>query len=481
MKRAAAFLALALAGCDMSPLPRPQTAMPARFEAPAPPAPSAAAALDRWWLLFGDAQLTSLVEAALTAAPDARSALARLREAQAVRRGALTPYDLQGNPSGSFAHSDTHISGASAEEAALLGAGKADVLSGSMNVSYELDLFGRRAAAAHAANADLDAARFDYAATRLSLAASVASQLFAARGLAAQLVEARENRRIAEGLAKIGHAREQAGIGSGTDTARLDTDYATAQSDVANLAAQLTTARRTLLVLLGRGTDPADSLPIEPVLASPPAPPDLAPGEVMQRRPDVAEAEAQLRSAAGNLRLDQLALFPKFTLQPGATITKLLGPAGYTETMWSLGAGVVMPVLDRARLLSQLGAQRARGEGAVVAYEHAVQTAYGEAANSLTTLAADRERLGHLATATERASYAFAATRKGYDAGVVALDTLLQTEQTWRGARISEVAVKAQALTDAVTCFKALGGGWTPQAPLLALPLADFPTNAKGE
>lgn len=452
--------ALTLAGCVSNRLPTPQVAVPARFEAPQ--AAASAQQIDRWWLSFDDAQLTALIDQALASAPDARTALARLREAQAVRRGALTPYDLQGNPGGSISRTDTHVNGIPAAQASALGAGKTSVLNAGFDVSWEVDLFGRRAAARGAANADLAAARFDYEATRLSLAASVASQLFGARGLSAQIVEAEQTLRIAEDLARVGRLRVTSGLGPESDAARLDTELANAQSDLINLRAQLSNARRTLLVLLGRGTDALDSLPIEASLPTPPRPPALTPGDVMARRPDVREAEQRLRSAAGALRLDQLALFPSLTLQPGASITRLLNPVGYTETAWTLAAGLFVPVLDRARLLSQIGAQTARGEQAVIAYEHAVQSAYGDAENSLTTLSADLERLDRLTVAEQRARFAFSAQQQGYKAGIVDLNTLLQTEQAWRGARIALVALKTSTLVDAVTSFKALGGGWSP-------------------
>ncbi|MDI1295680.1 MAG: TolC family protein, partial [bacterium] len=178
--------------------------------------------------------------------------------------------------------------------------------------------------------------------------------------------------------------------------------------------------------------------------------------------PDVREAEQRLVAATGNVRLDRLALFPRLTLQPGGSITRLLDPTAYTQSAWSLAAGLVMPILDRPRLLAQLGAQTARGEQAVIAYERAVQAAFGDAENSLTTLSADFERLDRLTYAEQRARFAFAAQQKGFKAGVVDLDSLLQTEQSWRSIRIALVSIRTAALRDAVTSFKALGGGWRP-------------------
>ena len=118
-------------------------------------------------------------------------------------------------------------------------------------------------------------------------------------------------------------------------------------------------------------------------------------------------------------------------------------------------------VSRRDHLLAEIDAQTARGEQAVIAYEKAVQTAYGEAENGLTTLAADIARLRDLANAEDRARYAFQAQRKGYDAGIVDLDTLLATERTWRETRVALAGQRTNALIDAVTAFKALGGGWS--------------------
>jgi NodT family efflux transporter outer membrane factor (OMF) lipoprotein len=455
-------VALLLSACASGQLPAPQIAVPGRFEAPQADGISASR-LDQWWLLFGDAQLSDLVEHALASAPDARTALARLREAQAVRRGALTSYNPQGNPSLSASRSKTEVSGLPAANAAALGEGSATALNAGFNVSWEVDLFGRRAAARGAADADLAAARFDYEATRLSLAANVAAQLLGVRGLAAQIAEAEETLRIAQELARIGRVRVTSGLGSESDAARLDTQLANAQADLVNLKAQSATARRTLLVLLGRGTDSLDMLPVDATLPAPPRPPVLTPAELMVRRPDVRQAQAKLQSAAGNLRLDQLALFPRLTLQPGASYTRVIDPMSYAQNVWTLATGLLVPVLDRARLLSQIGAQTARGEQAVIAYELAVQSAYGDAENALTTLSADLERLERLSYAEQRARVAFTAQQQGYKAGIVDLDTLLQTEQAWRSARIALAAIKTSALTDAVTSFKALGGGWSPE------------------
>src|SRR5580698_3095762 len=194
-----------LASCALGPrIPAPDTRLPAAFEAPRD-ATAPGVDLDRWWLAYDDAQLSSLVEEALKSAPDARSAAARLDEARAVRAAALTQYDPQGAVQGSstLTHTNT-ISGPGpitipAVPGVFPGAsfdlspnGTTYNQGANFNVSWELDLFGRRVATRRKANADVAAARFDYEASRTSLAANVADQLFQARGLAIQLEDSRE-------------------------------------------------------------------------------------------------------------------------------------------------------------------------------------------------------------------------------------------------------------------------------------------------
>ena len=104
------------------------------------------------------------------------------------------------------------------------------------------------------------------------------------------------------------------------------------------------------------------------------------PGALLADRPDVREAAEKLKSTAGTLKLDELALFPKFTLQPGVGLSSNIQfGSPLTTDFWSIGAGLAQPVLDLPRLKAEIRAQGARADQAAIAYEKAVQTAYGEA------------------------------------------------------------------------------------------------------
>jgi outer membrane protein, multidrug efflux system len=459
-----------LAGCALGPsVPTPDTHMPAAFEAPTD-VTQPGVALDRWWSVYNDPQLETLVEEALANAPDARSAHARLEEAIATRAGALSSYWPQGDLEGSASRTDTYaIAGPPPTTIpgfgtiSLTNAGVTSNYGANFNVSWEIDLFGRLAASRKTANADLAAAELDEQATRVSLAANVADQLFEARGLAIQLADAQEEARIDHQLSDVARMKADHGLGATSDADQAASQAAQSDADADDLAGQLHATRRALLVLVGKGVDPLESLPVAAEAGTPPLLPATVPAELLARRPDVREAAQNIRSATGQLKLDELALFPKFDLTPGAGISSspLLGTS-ITTGFWSIGAAVAQPILDIPRLKTVINAQGARADQAVIAYEKAVQTAYGESESALVQLSADEVRVKLLTTGEAQGRTAYDAALKRYAAGIDDLTSTLSAERTWRSARTALTSAQVQALRRSVQAFKALGGGWTP-------------------
>lgn len=451
---------LALAACASAR--EPDVRLPQAFDAPAAGGPEAPA-LDRWWTAFGDPQLEQLIDQALVAAPDARIAAQRLREARASRTSALTVFLPQGAAKGSASKTHTEqLDGTVVSIPGFSTSGDSESYSARFDVSWELDLFGRFLAARRAANADVAAARFDYEGTRTSLAASIADSYFEARGLAIQLEDARETARIQRSLYDLARKRADLGLAATSEPDRVAGDLAQADAQAAALEAQLQAARRTLLVLVGRGADPIASLPTPASVGQVPPVPATVPSELLARRPDVREAQARVTSAAGRLTYSQLAFFPTFTLTPGLGWSKQEQPNfSSTSQSWTLGGNVAQPILDIPRLLAELRAQDARTEQAVIAYEKAVQTAFGEAENALVQLDADRRRVALLEDGEARAGRAFEASRTAYAMGLNDLSTTLSAEQSWRATRSQYTAAQVQALRRAVQTYKALGGGWT--------------------
>jgi NodT family efflux transporter outer membrane factor (OMF) lipoprotein len=467
---AALVLGAGLSACT-TPARQVDAKLPAAYEAPKG-TPLAPQALDQWWTAFNDPVLNDLVTTALAKAPDARLAAARLEEARAVRRGQIRELDIPQTPlTGSVKRTDTDILDQSGTGGFTLG-GVTKTYSANFDVSWELDLIGRRAAARRVVDNDLAAARFSYEGARAALAANVAQSYFEARGYAVQLEDARQNARISQSLYDVSAEKGRRGLSATTEGDRTAADLAQAQAQVAQVEAQLQAARRSLLILVGKGVDPLASLPVQPVLDKTPPIPAAAPAELLARRPDVREAAARLASASGNLNINELALFPTLTLQPGVGIQKQTSPSflapgaeqSTTSSAWTLGAGLSVPVLNIPKLMTDIKAQGARVEQAAVTYEQTVQKAFGETENALVQQDADERRVTLLAAGERRAAAAYEASRKGYAAGLTDLTTALQAEQSWRSSRTALTGAQTQALQRAVQTYKALGGGWSPES-----------------
>jgi NodT family efflux transporter outer membrane factor (OMF) lipoprotein len=468
-------LAALLQGCATGSVRKADVHTPAAYEAAQPAATAPAEALDHWWTLYEDAQLTALVEEALKNSPDAKDAFSKLAQAIEVRRAALYSYNPQGNLSAQVSKPNyTSLNPPSKQSLAeqftfnpvdFLGVESSSI---SLPVTWELDLWRRRNTARKSADADLLTARFTFDATRWSLAASVADSLFQARGVAIQLDQANQTLRIQQQLYDASKARVDHGLAPSSDASQTLANVQAAQSQVQDLTAQLAAARRQLLLLVGRGVDPLASLPMAAEVGAPPAVPQSIPGELLVRRPDVREAEERVVSATGKLELNKKALLPTLQVQPAAGLTQQGTGPNSQFSYWTIAAGLTMPILDRPRLLSQVHQQREVAEQAVIAYEKSVQTAYSDAEQAFGFYDSDKKRVALLVEAEKNANFAYQAKQTGYTRGLNDLQTALTAESNWRQTRLALAQAQVSVMQRSVQVFKALGGGWTPETKVAA-------------
>ncbi len=471
--------ALALAACA-SGVRKPDVTLPTAYEAPAGTQALAPAALDRWWEIFGDKQLDALEDEALKSAPDAKTQTARLREAIATRRSTiLQTYPTGDITGGANRQSSYAVGGTPAGDIFPVG-GVTENDHLDFKVSWEFDFLGALADARKVARYDYAATQFNIEAARASLVANVADGYFQARGLAIQLADAQEQVTIETKLFRSASIKAERGLGPRSDADRIAGDLALAKSNADSFAAQQHAAQRLLLILVGRGSAPVESLPIDADVPDPPPLPDVVPGELLVRRPDVRQAEAQMRSATLRTKLAKEQIFPNITIMPALGIAHQVAPGvGIVQTVagllftpqqqttntdyWSIGANIDQPVLDIPRLLQDAKAQGARAEQSVIAYEKTVQTAYGDAENAMVELASDERRIKILADGEARARRAYDDERIRYQAGLDDVTTVLSAEQTWRADQSELTGERVQALRRAVQTYKALGGGWNFQ------------------
>jgi len=469
MRRAAILIALAgLSACGTLRQP-PKETMPAAFDAAGGGTALAPAELDRWWLLFKDPQLNALEDDAFRLSPDERTAASRILEARATAGSAVAQTLPQGQIQGQISRQSASNIGAPDSTDLLT-----TVRQVNLNVSWELDLFGRLAIERKIAKANYLASRFDVEGTRASLAASVADNYFQARGLAIQLAEAEDTDRIETELERVASEKAKYGLGAASDADRIAGDLSQAKAQVESLQAQLHAAQRQLLILVGRPYEPTANLPVDAQVYPPPPIPAAVPGDLLTRRPDVRESEQKFRSESGTAKLSHLALFPTFTLLPGLGANSTTQPGvGFIPPatlfsqqqttglgIWTLAGSVSQPLLNIPQLLYTAKAEDARTTQAAITYEKTVQTAYGEAENALVTLAAAERAADVLDTGESRAHRAYNDADRLYRMGLDDITTTLSAEQAWRTTRSALTSARVTALRQAVATYKALGGGW---------------------
>lgn len=464
-RASALALALLAAGCTtLGPdYQRPATTLPAQFPAAVTTAATASAAAPLpadWWTLYGSAELTRLVEQALTANTDIAQAVARVQQADGVLReadGALVPTV---NANSSAGRSELGASVPSNPSGRTV---KGNDFKLGLSTSFEIDFWGQLARASEAARAQLLASTTARDTVRLTVAGSVAQTWFALRSLDAQIVETRGVLRTrSEGLRLI-NARLQAGSGS-----RLDVEQAeTLRADSAITLRELERQRALAQSLLGLLTaNPSLALAEDGLVVQAPQAPAIGlPSDLLERRPDVQRAEALLVSANAQIGVARAAMFPKLTLtgagglESAALNTLLKGPAHF----WSLGFGLTAPIFDGGRNAARVDQAGARQREAVAAYQGAVATAFKDVADALANARAARESQADVERRLTSADKAQQLAQARYGAGYAGYLELLDAQRTATAARLDVVRNRQAQLNASVDLMKALGGGW--QAP----------------
>ncbi len=439
---------------------RPDIAVPSGYPAsdPKPTGATLAAVPADWWRLYDDATLDRLVAAGLTSATDVRLAIARVEEARALVREANATLLPQVNASGNAGRS-----GASEQTGPIRagGVGTLNNFSLAVSTSFELDFWGRLRRLQEAAQAQLSATEYARSVVALTLSAAIARTYFNVRSLDAQIVVSDETLKSADDSVTITRQRSEAGIASALDVYQ-------AQGIRSQLAAQIKELRRLRAVAmhqlgvltgqLGLELPPEDlrSLP------APPLPPPGLPSTLVERRPDVRQAEATLVSANAQIGVARAAQLPAISLTGSLglqsdNLAHLVSPGA---SVWSLGAGLLGPVLDWGRYQARTEQAEARARQAQVQYEASVQAAFREVSDALSNVAfaADTER--DLAARVEQATQSLKLATQRYDAGYSAYLEVLDAQRTLNDARLALVRNRQSFLTFTVDLMNALGGGW---------------------
>ena len=464
---ALAVIAVTAAGCTVlgPDYERPATTLPAAW-ADGGPAASVAIPYD-WWKLYNDATLNDLVAAALTRNADARIAAARIEETDANLREAGAAFLPQ---------VDLAATGTRSEVSSRLSTVTPQpVLRNNIRVtagtSFELDFWGRLRRSTESARGLALASRYAREVLGLSLAGVTTQAYFSLRSLDAQIAVTGETLRSRQEALEFVRNRARGGIASDLDVNQAVVAYRDASSQLNDLRRQRTLVEHQLGVLTGR-LDlalPAGNLLSLPV---PPLPPAGLPSSLLERRPDVRQAEEQLVAANAQIGIAKAAMLPTISLTGnyGAESRALAMLIGSNANVWSVGFGLSLPLFDAGRLQARSDAVVARQKQAVGNYQKAAESAFREVADALTNLqqtTASEEDLDARAVAA-RSTLRLARLR--YEAGYSAYLEVLDAQRTANDAELALLRNRQSRLSATVDLMKALGGGWSEDTVREGLP-----------
>jgi NodT family efflux transporter outer membrane factor (OMF) lipoprotein len=439
--------------------------------------------LAHWWEALNDRELNSLLKRAADSNLDLQVAINRLQEArsaESVFTGAALP---QMNFSGvaGVGTGTSQTRGGLADgplNAASNTSGLRQVTHAlGLDTFFEIDLFGNLRRAGQAAAADTAAAEEFRNQVMVTLTGDLARQYVAVRALQLRLEIARQNAVAQQRASDLEHDLAKRGFVNELDAALADRELESTLATIDPLRAQLLAAERAVAVLLGQ--DPESliaELDRKSDLPVPPAAIDTGlPGDLLRRRPDVRQAEAQLVAANARLGVATANLYPKLLLSAAAGEEG----QGLNRTpvdwrfIWTVGPTVDYPVLDFGLADARVQQQDQATREQLTHYRQTILVAIQQVDNALTGYDADRNRLNHLDRAVAAAQRAYDLANRRYKLGIIDYLNVLDAERELFALQDQRATSEQAAVGDFVTVCQSLGGGWQgfPPPPPLATPL----------
>lgn len=457
--------ALAQIGPDYE---RPATAAPPKFKGVTWRAATPSAHLPKgaWWTVFRDSRLNALVATATANNQQLKGAIARFDQARAAARMSRgdfyptlsLPLTAETQRTSEHMPSPFPLNG-------LHYVGPA--FNAPLDFSWELDLWGKLRRNAEGTRADAAAAADAMHNVLLGIQAEVAITYFRIRTLDNEIRIVREAVGFRDEARKITAARVKAGAGSDLEEAQAETEVAAAEAEVSALKAQRDQLENSLAILLGTSAS-TFSLPVlDGGLPLPPAVPTGVPSDLLERRPDISQAERALHAATARIGVAKAQFFPS---------VKLLGRGGFqsgdidvlfepSSLMWTLGPSVNVPLFSGNKNRWNLTKSKAAHDEALAAYRQAFIAALADVETSLSSLrnlSTQAETQGRARASAEKAAQ-LAKTR--FQAGTSLYIDVIDANRTTLTMQRASAQIAGQRLVSTVGLIKALGGGWDQRLP----------------
>jgi NodT family efflux transporter outer membrane factor (OMF) lipoprotein len=439
-----------LGACSMIPdYERPAVGVPAAYTGAQDASAGDATIAADWWTRFDDPTLTRLMGQALTNNLDIAAALARIDQAQGALRSTNSSLLPQVDVSGNASRNDSSQSSSGVSKTA----------GGNLSISYALDLWGQYRAESAASQASFQASQFDHDATVLLVQSSVATTYFTILNLQDRLNISKDSLAAAQETLKLVQSRYDYGAISALDLAQQRATVAAIQAGIPSIEDQINANMNALAILLGRAPEGFDlqrqnpTVPTLPVIAA------GQPSSLLERRPDIRRAEAQLQSANANIGAARAAFFPSLNLSATKSVDWIADIG--TSNGSSLAASLLAPIFSGGSLEGNLQTSKARKAELAAAYQKAVLTSFGEVEDAMSSENANARRVAALHVAAEQSRKAYDLSQASYKAGAIDFTSVLNAQRDWLSARDSEAQARLAQYNAAVNLFIALGGGWT--------------------
>jgi multidrug efflux system outer membrane protein len=460
-----ALIAGAAAGCTLGPnYTRPVVTVPDTYRgaaAPEPTAPDGVSIGDRaWWDVFQDDQLRELIRTALQQNLDLRIAAARILAAQAQL--GLTRAD-QFPTVDAGASTSRNRAAKSVAPVARDPYQKSDVQL-TAGAAWEVDFWGKYRRATEAARASLLASEWGRRAVATSLVSQVASGYFEMRAFDLQLNIATNTLAARRESLRLTEVMASGGATSLVDVRQAEQLVFNAAATVADLERQIAQQENYISALLGRNpSDVPRGASLEQQMYLPEVPVGL-PSALLERRPDIRQAEQLLVAANANIGVAKAAYFPQISLTGSGGVESAALSALFTTPagLWSVGAGLTQPIFNAGRTRSRVALSKAQQEEAVLAYQQTIQQALRDVSDALVGYRKGRDFREQQLLLSRAAADARRLADIRYRGGAAGYLEVLDSDTRMFSAELAVTEAELSELLSLVQIYRALGGGWQP-------------------
>ena len=417
-----------------------------------------------WYTVFHDAKLNELESKATTANQNLRAAVARVTESRASARQAEAAFfpSVNFNADGSrqrTSPNDGQLQAQSGGHASPYTFTSATVVP--FDLSYEVDIWGKMRRAFESAGDTSQASLADYENVLLTLKADVATTYFAIRTADSQIEVQTDTIKYYQQNYELTNSRFKGGISTQLDVEQAEATLAAAQAQLATLQQNRAQLEHALAVLLGEPPT-GFSLAFHPLSGEPPVIPPGLPSDLLERRPDVAEAERKVAAQNAQIGVAIAAYFPvvQLTGNTGFDSGDLSLLFNWQSRIWSYGPSIQFPIFTGGQIAANIRQQRAAYEENVADYRQSVLVAFQDVEDSLSSL----HYLSQEQEAENRAYQAYQKaldlTNARYTTGLVSYFDVIQAQGLALGAQQLTVQIQGNRIATTIELIKAMGGGW---------------------